>query len=117
LHAEAPTPDETDWRQIALLYGRLACMTPSPVVELNQAVAVAMADGPDAGLARLDALRLGETLAHYHLYHAARADLLRRAGRPAEAMASYREALRLCQNRIERRFLQRRITELETQLP
>ena len=114
LHAEAPTADETDWRQIALLYARLAHMTPSPVVELNQAVAVAMADGPDAGLELLDRLRLGETLAHYHLYHAARADLLRRAGRYKDAAASYRAALRLCQNRIEQRFLQRRLAEVTT---
>ena len=116
LHAEAPTPEETDWQQIALLYARLADMTPSPVVELNQAVAVAMAEGPDAGLEMLDRLRLGEALAHYYLYHAARADLLRRAGRTEEAAASYREALSLCQNRIERRFLQRRLTELAARL-
>jgi len=116
LHAEAPTAEETDWRQIALLYARLADMTPSPVVELNQAVAVAMAEGPDAGLEMLDRLRLGEALAHYHLYHAARADLLRRAGRTEEAAASYREALNLCQNRIERRFLQRRLMELAARL-
>ena len=116
LHAEAPTPEETDWQQIALLYARLADMTPPPVVELNQAVAVAMAEGPDAGLEMLDRLRLGEALAHYYLYHAARADLLRRAGRTEEAAASYREALSLCQNRIERRFLQRRLTELAARL-
>jgi RNA polymerase sigma-70 factor (ECF subfamily) len=116
LHAEAPTPEETDWQQIALLYARLADMTPSPVVELNQAVAVAMAEGPDAGLEMLDRLRLGEALAHYYLYHAARADLLRRSGRTEEAAASYREALSLCQNRIERRFLQRRLTELAARL-
>jgi len=116
LHAEAPTPEETDWQQIALLYARLADMTPSPAVELNQAVAVAMAAGPDAGLEMLDRLRLGEALAHYYLYHAARADLLRRAGRTEEAAASYREALSLCQNRIERRFLQRRLTELAARL-
>ncbi len=114
LHAEAPTAAETDWRQIALLYARLARMTPSPVVELNQAVAVAMVGGPEAGLALLDHLRLGETLAHYHLYHAARADLLRRAGRHEEAAASYRAALALCQNRIEQRFLQRRLAEVTT---
>ncbi|HET9981182.1 MAG TPA: RNA polymerase sigma factor [Ktedonobacterales bacterium] len=112
LHAEATTAAETDWRQIAMLYARLARMTPSPVVELNQAVAVAMAGGPEAGLALLDHMRLGETLAHYHLYHAARADLLRRAGRHEEAAASYRAALSLCQNRIEQRFLQRRLAEV-----
>ncbi|HEX6541891.1 MAG TPA: RNA polymerase sigma factor [Ktedonobacterales bacterium] len=117
LHAEAPTPEETDWQQIAVLYARLAHMTPSPVVELNQAVAVAMADGAEAGLQLLDALRLDETLAHYHLYHAARADLLRRAGRLEAAEAGYREALTLAQNRIERRFLQRRLAEVSARLP
>ena len=117
LHAEAPTPEETDWQQIAVLYARLAHMTPSPVVELNQAVAVAMADGAEAGLQLLDALRLDETLAHYHLYHAARADLLRRAGRLEAAEDSYREALTLAQNRIERRFLQRRLAEVSARLP
>jgi RNA polymerase sigma-70 factor (ECF subfamily) len=86
-------------------------------VELNAAVAVAMADGADAGLEMLDRLRLDEALAHYHLYHAARADLLRRAGRFEEAATSYRESLTLCQNRIERRFLQRRLAELAGQLP
>ncbi|HEU5349842.1 MAG TPA: RNA polymerase sigma factor [Ktedonobacterales bacterium] len=117
LHAEAPTPEQTDWPQIAQLYAHLARMTPSPVVELNQAVAVAMADGVDAGLAMLDRLGLGEILAHYHLYHAARADLLRRAGRHNEAATSYREALMLCQNRIERRFLQRRLAEVAAHVP
>ena len=112
LHAQALRAEETDWQQIALLYGRLAQMTPSPVVELNQAVAVAMAEGPDAGLALLDCLQAGEALAHYHLYHSARADLLRRAGHIAEARAAYERALALCQNGIERRFLQRRLAEL-----
>ncbi len=112
LHAQAPTAAQTDWRQIALLYAALARMAPSPIVELNQAVAVAMADGPERGLALLDRLQLGEALAHYHHYHAARADLLRRAGRLDEAAASYATALALCQNTIERRFLQRRLREL-----
>ena len=112
LHAQAPRAEQTDWQQIALLYGRLAHMTPSPVVELNQAVAVAMASGPECGLALLDQLQLGEALAHYYLYHAARADLLRRIGHIAEARAAYECALSLCQNGIERRFLQRRLAEL-----
>jgi RNA polymerase sigma-70 factor, ECF subfamily len=112
LHARAARAEETDWQQIALLYARLAQMTPSPVVELNQAVAVAMAQGPECGLGLLDQLGLGEVLQHYHLYHAARADLLRRAGRTDEATASYQHALELCQNGIERRFLQRRLSEL-----
>jgi RNA polymerase sigma-70 factor (ECF subfamily) len=112
LHAQAARSEETDWQQIALLYARLARMTPSPVIELNQAAAVAMAEGPERGLALLDCLRLGDVLQHYYLYHAARADLLRRAGRPEEAAASYGRALELCQNVIERRFLQRRLGEL-----
>ena len=112
LHAQASRPEDTDWRQIALLYERLARMMPSPVVELNQVVAVAMADGPECGLALLDRLQLGGVLAHYHLYHAARADLLRRAGHTTEAGDAYERALALCQNGIERRFLQRRLAEL-----
>jgi RNA polymerase sigma-70 factor (ECF subfamily) len=112
LHAQAARPEETDWQQIALLYGRLAHTNPSPVVELNQAAAVAMAEGPEQGLVLLDWLRLSETLNHYYLYHATRADLLRRAGRREEAIESYGRALALCQNRIERRFLQRRLHEL-----
>ncbi|MGH2517681.1 MAG: RNA polymerase sigma factor [Ktedonobacterales bacterium] len=112
LHAQATRPEDTDWQQIALLYARLARMAPSPVVELNQAVAVAMADGPERGLSLLDCLQLNQALEHYHLYHAARADLLRRAGRRDEAIAGYRRALALCENTIERRFFQRRLGEL-----
>jgi RNA polymerase sigma-70 factor (ECF subfamily) len=112
LHAQAARPEETDWQQIALLYERLVHMTPSPVVELNHVVAVAMAEGPERGLALLDQLGLGDALQHYYLYHAARADLLRRAGCSEEAAASYRRALDLCQNGIERRFLLRRLSEL-----
>jgi RNA polymerase sigma-70 factor, ECF subfamily len=113
LHAQAARADETDWRQIALLYARLATMTPSPVVELNQAVALAMAEGPEVGLAHLDRVRLDAVLDAYHLYHATRADLLRRAGRRAEAAENYARALARCQNRIERRFLQRRLREMD----
>jgi RNA polymerase sigma-70 factor (ECF subfamily) len=105
LHAQAETPDDTDWPQIAALYGGLAVYHPSPVVELNRAVAVAMADGPGAGLALLDDLPLDG----YHLYHAARADLLRRLGRPAEARAAYRRAHKLATNERERAFLSRRL--------
>ena len=112
LHGQAARPEETDWQQIALLYARLVRMTPSPVVELNQAVAVAMAEGPARGLELLDCFRLEHALAHYHLYHAARADLLRRAGRLEEARAEYQRALDFCQNAIERRFLLRRLREL-----
>ncbi|HEX8995545.1 MAG TPA: sigma-70 family RNA polymerase sigma factor [Ktedonobacterales bacterium] len=112
LHAQAPSAAATDWSEIALLYAALARLTPSPVVELNRAAAVAMADGPAAGLALLDALQLDERLGDYHLYHAARADLLRRAGRADEAAASYRRALDLCQNQVERRYLLRRLEAL-----
>jgi RNA polymerase sigma-70 factor, ECF subfamily len=112
LHAQARHPNETDWEQISLLYGRLAQMTPSPVIELNQAVAIAMLKGPEVGLALLAEVGLAETLEHYYPYHAARADLFRRAGRYDNAIAAYDQALTLCQNLIERRFLQRRRREL-----
>jgi RNA polymerase sigma-70 factor (ECF subfamily) len=115
LHLEAVTPAETDWPQIAALYRILQRMDPSPVVELNRGVAVAMADGPLAGLALLDRPQMASALADYHLYHAARADLLRRAGKLAEASAAYRRALPLCQNERERAFLSRRITEVEAE--
>ena len=102
------TEPETDWAQIAALYGQLARQTGSPVVELNRAVAVAMADGPERGLALMRDLPLGE----YHLYHAARADLLRRLERIDEAAAAYRRALELAQTEPERRFLARRLAEI-----
>ncbi len=114
LHAQAATAAETDWGEIALLYATLAELTPTPVVELNHAVAVAMADGPAAGLALLDDLRLGERLSEYHLYHAARADLLRRDGRADEAAVSYQRALAFCQNQVERRYLLRRLAEVDS---
>jgi RNA polymerase sigma-70 factor (ECF subfamily) len=105
LHAEAERPEDTDWPQIAALYGGLAVYQPSPVVELNRAVAVAMADGPGAGLALLEDLPLDG----YHLYHATRADLLRRLGRPADARAAYRRAHELATNERERAFISRRL--------
>ena len=108
LHSEAPTANATDWPQIAALYGELARVQPSPVVELNLAVAVAMADGPEAGLARLDGL---DELEHYHLLHATRADLLRRLGRTGEAAAAYRRALNLATNPVEQAFLEERLGE------
>jgi len=110
LHAQAPRPDDTDWPQIAGLYGALASTTPSPVVELNRAVAVAMADGAAAGMPLLDAL--APELDGYHLFHAARADLLRRLDRDAESTAAYRRALELATNPAERSFLERRLAEL-----
>ena len=94
---------------MASLYARLGELAPSPVVELNRAVAVAMAHGPEAGLALVDAI---DGLDGYRLYHAARADLLRRAGRPREAEPVYRRALELTPNPVERRFLERRLAEL-----
>ncbi len=108
LHARAARPEDTDWCQIALLYGELARVQPSPVVELNRAVAVAMADGPAAGLELLEHL----PLERYHLFHAARADLLRRDGRVDEARAAYERAAALATNDTERTFLARRIEEL-----
>jgi RNA polymerase sigma-70 factor (ECF subfamily) len=113
LHAQATRSEDTDWTQIAALYGILLHMIPSPVIELNRAVAIAMADGPLRGLALLDQPALGKTLRDYHLFHSARADLLRRAGRFDEARTAYTLALKLCQNERERAFLQRRLTELE----
>ena len=113
-HGSAPAAAATDWRQIALLYGRLVEFVPSPVVELNQAVAVAMADGPAAGLERVERLADSGALAGYHLLPATRADLLRRLGRNAEAAVAYREALALTANEAERRYLRRRLGEVGT---
>ncbi len=111
-HASAATAARTDWREIAALYGLLARVQPSPVVELNRAVAVAQAEGPERGLALLDALAASGALAGYHLLPAARADLLRRLGRAPEAEAAYRSALALALNPAERRFLERRLADL-----
>ena len=110
-HASAPTAPDTDWPQIALLYGRLGTMTHSPVVELNRAVAVAMADGPMAGLRLVDELERTGTLDGYHLLPATRADLLRRLGRDGEAVVAYRRALELAGTESERAYLRRRIRE------
>jgi RNA polymerase sigma-70 factor, ECF subfamily len=109
LHARAPRPENTDWPQIATLYRGLKAMWPTPVIELNRAVAVAMADGPDAGLALMDPL--ADELDRYHLFHAARADLLRRSGRTGEAKLAYRRALDLVTNPVERKYLMRRVLE------
>ena len=112
VHANAPEAAATDWAQIVELYGLLARAAPSPVVELNRAVAVAMRDGPAEGLALIDAVLADGSLADYHLAHAARADLCRRMGRVAEARASYERALQLVRQEPERRFLERRLSEL-----
>jgi RNA polymerase sigma-70 factor (ECF subfamily) len=110
VHAEAPSAKETDWTEIIGLYDVLSRLDPSPVVSLNRAVAVAMRDGPKAGLVLIE--QLISDLSGYHLAHAVRADLHRRAGNKKEALASYRKALTLARQEPERRFLERRITEL-----
>jgi RNA polymerase sigma-70 factor (ECF subfamily) len=112
VHANALDAAATDWTQIVALYDLLARAEPSPVVELNRAVAVAMRDGPGAGLALIDTILGDGNLSDYHLAHAARADLCRRLGRMAEARASYERALSLAEQEPERRFLERRLAEL-----
>ena len=113
LHDEAPTFEATDWAQIVALYAALARMDPSPVVELNRAAAVAMADGPEIGLAMMDGLLADGRLTDYVYLHAARADLLRRLGRWSEARTAYERALERSGNARESAFLRRRIAELE----
>ena len=110
-HARAPRVGDTDWPAIARLYDALALEVPTPVVELNRAVAVAMADGPGAGLALVEVLGAQGELDGYHLFHATRADLLRRLGRRADAARAYERALGLATNRAERAFLARRLAE------
>jgi RNA polymerase sigma-70 factor (ECF subfamily) len=111
-HAEALTAASTDWTRIAALYELLAQATPTPVVNLNRAVAVAMRDGPQAGLEQIEALLAAGDLDDYHLAHAARADLCRRLGRTDDARHSYRRALELARQEPERRFLEKRLAEL-----
>jgi RNA polymerase sigma-70 factor, ECF subfamily len=113
VHAEADSAATTDWRQIVMLYNRLARIQPSPVVELNRAVAIAMCDGPEAGLSLIEGLLARGEMANYHLAHSARADLCRRLGRTAEARCSYEKALTLTQQEPERRFLQERLRHLK----
>ncbi|MGA6100008.1 RNA polymerase sigma factor [Stutzerimonas marianensis] len=113
VHAEAPSAERTDWAQIVRLYDLLLHATPSPVVELNRAVALAMRDGPAVGLAVTDELLARGELPEYHLLHAARADFCRRLGRVDEAREAYRTALALAQQEPEKRFLQRQLSELE----
>ena len=112
VHAEAPTAAATDWAQIVGLYDVLVRADPSPVIELNRAVAVAMRDGPAAGLDLIDAILARGALADYHLAHSARAELCRRLGRAADARASYTRALDLARQEPQRRFLERRLREL-----
>jgi len=113
IHAHANTFDQTDWTEIAALYARLVEISPSPVVALNHAVAVAMSEGPERGLARIDGLESSGELSDYYLLHAARADLLRRLGRKLEATEAYTRALQLARNPIEQNYLRRRLAELD----
>jgi RNA polymerase sigma-70 factor (ECF subfamily) len=113
VHAQAESVAVTDWRQIVALYDQLVRIQPSPVVELNRAVAIAMRDGPEAGLTHIDAVLEHGELANYYLAHSARADMCRRLGRTAEARASYEKALALTQQEPERQFLQERIRQLK----
>jgi RNA polymerase sigma-70 factor (ECF subfamily) len=114
VHCRGARPEDTNWPQIVKLYDRLERVQPSPVVSLNRAVAVAMAEGPRAGLALIDALSSTDDLDRYHLMHAARADLLRRAGSREEAAQSYLRALALVTNDSERRYLERRLREVQS---
>ncbi len=114
LHAEAPSSDETDWRQIAALYQVLVAQNPSPVVVLNQAVAVAMSVGADAGLTLLDTISDEPSMKRYHLYHATRGELLRRKGELDGALVAFETACKMTQNDAETRFLERKLQELTT---
>jgi RNA polymerase sigma-70 factor (ECF subfamily) len=113
LHCQAARPEDTDWAQIVSLYELLERMQPSPIIALNRAVAVAMAEGPERGLTIIESISAANNLDEYHLLHAARADLLRRLGSPAEAAKSYERALSLVTNDSERRFLERRLREVQ----
>jgi RNA polymerase sigma-70 factor (ECF subfamily) len=112
LHAQTSTPEATDWRQIAALYGELAKYSPTPVVALNHAVAVAMSEGLSQGLVTIDALGASGELDGYYLFHAARADILRRMGNRKDAAAAYQRALALTTNQVERNYLSRRLQEV-----
>ena len=113
VHAEAESVAATDWRQIVAIYDQLVRMQSSPVVHLNRAVAIAMRDGPEAGLNHIDAVLQNGELANYYLAHSARADMCRRLGRTDEARASYEKALTLTQQEPERLFLRERIRQLK----
>ena len=113
VHAGAPSAAATDWTRIVEWYDLLLQATPSPIVELNRAVAVAMQQGPDAGVELIDAILARGELSEYHLVYAARADLCRRSGRDAEARTAYEQALSLVNQASERRFLEKRLQELD----
>lgn len=112
VHAEAETAEKTDWREIAALYGVLERLSPGPVVALNRAVAVALSEGLSQGLNMLSELGASRELDGYYLFHAARADILRRLNRSKEAAEAYRRALALTTNKVERNYLQRRLAQL-----
>ena len=112
VHATAPTAERTDWPQIVALYDALLSLNPSPVVELNRAVAMAMRDGPEAGLVMIDSILARGDLLDYHLSHAARGELCRRLGRVADAREAFNQAISLARQEPERRFLTRRLSEL-----
>jgi RNA polymerase sigma-70 factor (ECF subfamily) len=114
VHAEAPSADATDWHQVVSLYSVLLQLEPSPVIELNRAVAVAMRDGPQAGLRLVDAILNRGELKDYHLSHATRGELLRRAGQQQEAIAAFEQALALAKQLPEQRMLRRKIEQLQT---
>ena len=114
VHCRAARPEDTDWREILRLYDLLQAVHPSPVVALNRAVAVAMLEGPGPGLELVDELAKSGDLERYHLLHSARADLLRRKGARTEAAEAYRQALELATNESERRYLERRLSEVLT---
>jgi RNA polymerase sigma-70 factor (ECF subfamily) len=113
VHASAPSSEQTDWSEIAALYGELAAVSPTPVVALNRAVAIAMSEGLEKGLALVDDLGKSGVLEGYYLYHAARAELLRRLGRSDEAAAAYRGAMALATNEVEHSYLKRRLEQVE----
>ena len=114
-HARAATAEDTDWRKLVMLYDLLLTASPSPVIELNRAVAVSICDGPAAALSIVDGLLQEERMARYHLTHAAKADFLRQLGRVDEAHQSYQTALSLCQQAPEQAFLRKRLAELGDQ--
>ena len=112
VHAEAATPSETDWQEIAGLYQELLRISSSPVIALNHAVAVAMSDGLEQGLTRIEEVGASGQLENYHLFHAARADILRRLGRKSESAEAYAAALRLATNKVEQDYLSERLKQV-----
>src|SRR5262249_29408267 len=112
IHAEATSMAETDWHEIALLYQELMRFSPSPIVALNHAVAIAMSDGLERGLAQIEQIGESGKLDQYHLFHAARADILRRLGRRTESAEAYAAALRLVTNQVEKNYLQERLKQV-----